>query len=136
MGDWLGFWIIPSEAPDVLCKSLSPFSSASCAGGCQEQELRLNGDRSSIDGSISCLPLDNSPRLNTECISVNICLPMHSKDLPTHTQMLDPTNTGVAAGRQRQEPLFLQLLWGLAGITCAWGGAELILSSEQQCSLC
>lgn len=30
---YLGFWIMPSGVPDVLGKSLSPSSGASCVGG-------------------------------------------------------------------------------------------------------
>lgn len=87
------------------------------------------------NGSISCLPVDNSPRLNTECISMNLFTNTSQGSSLTHTDV-GPHQAGGAGGRQRQELLFLQLLWGLAGITCAWLGAELILSSEQQCCLC
>lgn len=80
---------MPSGVPDVLCKSLSPSSSAAHAVGCQKRETRLNGDGSSVIMSLfhvcqGIIP----PRLNSEHVSTKTRLPTYSNDPPfirTHT---------------------------------------------------
>lgn len=78
-----------SGVPHVLCKSLWWLSGTGT-------EAKLGWIQYG-NGSVSCLQVDNSSRLNTECISVNSSLAMHSKDPPSHTVVAEGETPARAA---------------------------------------